>query len=137
MLRPPKRHRGTPPTRGAFATRSGPPTLQAGYWDAIHVVEVRPVDAATAHYKLTSTVMLSLDTDHSTKSSSSAAQLKLSGSMTRQAEEKHPGNKDDDHLKNVGRMLEEMENRMRDSLQARHPSRRHSSRLRAASAPTA
>lgn len=91
--------------------------LTAGNWDAIHVVEMRPVDAATAHYKLTSTIMLSLDTDHTTKSSSGSASLKLSGSMTRQTEEKHPGKSDGDHLKNVGRMLEEMENRMRDSLQ--------------------
>lgn len=93
--------------------------LTGGFWDAIHVVEVRPEDATTARYKLTSTIMLSLDTDHSTKSSKSGASLKLSGSMTRQAEERHAGSKDEDHLKNVGRMLEEMENRMRDSLQVR------------------
>ncbi|KAL1522700.1 hypothetical protein AB1Y20_017676 [Prymnesium parvum] len=91
--------------------------LTAGFWDAIHVVEMRPVDKETAHYKLTSTIMLSLDTDHSTKSTKGDASLKLSGSMTRQAEEKYAGAKDEDHLKNVGRMLEEMENRMRDSLQ--------------------
>lgn len=32
-----------------------------GTWDAIHVLEVRPA-AKTAHYKLTSTIMLALDT---------------------------------------------------------------------------
>jgi len=92
--------------------------LNAGFWDAIHVVEVRPQGGGEAHYKLTSTIMLSLDTDHSTKSSvPGAAALKLSGSMTRQAEEKQPFKSASDHLKNVGKMLEEMENRMRDSLQ--------------------
>lgn len=43
--------------------------------------------------------------------------FKLSGSMTRQMEETLPGSKDDEHLKNIGRMLEDMENKMRDSLQ--------------------
>lgn len=92
--------------------------VNAGFWDAIHVVEVRPAEKATAHYKLTSTILLSLDADRSTKSISGKPSLKLSGSMTRQAEETHSASKDADHLKNVGRMLEEMENRMRDSLQA-------------------
>ena len=49
--------------------------------------------------------------------------FKLSGSMTRQSEETLPGTKNDEHLKNIGRMLEEMENRMRDSLQVRAESR--------------
>jgi len=92
--------------------------LRSGFWDAIHVVEVHPQSAGQTKYKLTSTIMLSLDTDHSTKASvPDAGNFKLSGSMTRQTEETLPGTKDDEHLKNVGRMLEEMENRMRDSLQ--------------------
>jgi len=92
--------------------------LRAGFWDAIHVVEMHPKDGGKAHYKLTSTIMLSLDTDHSTKSSlPDQGFFKLSGSMTRQSEETLPGTKNDEHLKNIGRMLEEMENRMRDSLQ--------------------
>jgi len=95
------------------ATKKG---LKAGNWDAIHVVEVRP-SGATAAYKLTSTIMLSLDTDHATKASSGEPELKLSGSMTRQDTQSHPFKETGDHLKNVGRMLEEMENRMRDSLQ--------------------
>jgi capping protein (actin filament) muscle Z-line, beta len=44
--------------------------LRAGFWDAIHVVEMHPKDGGKAHYKLTSTIMLSLDTDHSTKARS-------------------------------------------------------------------
>ena len=47
--------------------------LTGGFWDAIHVVEVRPQAGGKAHYKLTSTIMLSLSTDHSTKSSGAPA----------------------------------------------------------------
>jgi len=93
--------------------------LRAGFWDAIHVVEVHPQGGSKSKYKLTSTIMLSLETDHAIKSSTQdpGAGFKLSGSMTRQTEDTLVGTQDDEHLKNIGRMLEEMENRMRDSLQ--------------------
>lgn len=91
--------------------------LESGGWDAIHVIEVRP-EGAEAHYKLTSTIMLRLATDHSTGSHSSG-ELKLSGSMTRQKEDRQSfkGKERTAHLPNMGRMIEDMENRMRDSLQ--------------------
>ena len=93
--------------------------LEAGGWDAIHVVEVRP-NGKRAAYKLTSTIMLRLSTDHSTGPKSSG-ELRLSGSMTRQQEQEFPAADDNAHLPNMGRMIEEMENRMRDSLQVRGP----------------
>ena len=89
--------------------------LDSGAWDAIHVVEVRP-SGGKATYKLTSTIMLRLATDHSLGPSSSG-ELKLSGSMTRQAEQTYSCSDSNSHLSNMGRMIEEMENRMRDSLQ--------------------
>jgi capping protein beta len=89
--------------------------LEAGGWDAIHVVEVRP-SGKRAAYKLTSTIMLQLSTDHST-GKESTGELQLSGSMTRQQEQEFNAADDKSHLANMGRMIEEMENRMRDSLQ--------------------
>ena len=47
-------------------------------------------------------------------------ELKLSGSMTRQAEQQFTATDASAHLANMGRMIEEMENRMRDSLQDVH-----------------
>ena len=92
--------------------------LEAGGWDAIHVVEARP-SGRSASYKLTSTVMLRLATDHSLDAKSSG-ELKLSGSMTRQAEQQLPiDGSPTSHIANMGRMIEDMENRMRDSLQVR------------------
>ena len=89
--------------------------LESGGWDSIHVVEVRP-GAGKASYKLTSTVMLRLATDHSF-GAGSQGELKLSGSMTRQAQQDLPAADSSAHLPNMGRMIEDMENRMRDSLQ--------------------
>jgi len=90
--------------------------LEAGGWDAIHVVEVRPLGGKRASYKLTSTIMLRLSTDHSVDTKSTG-EMKLSGSMTRQSEQELGAADDNAHLANMGRMIEDMENRMRDSLQ--------------------
>ncbi|CAK9174176.1 unnamed protein product [Ilex paraguariensis] len=56
--------------------------LQEGAWDAIHVIEVRPDEEGTAHYCLTSTVMLSLTTNNE-----SSGTFNLSGSIRRQVGE--------------------------------------------------
>ncbi|KAK6138838.1 hypothetical protein DH2020_027425 [Rehmannia glutinosa] len=53
--------------------------LQEGSWDAIHVIEVGPVEEETARYCLTSSVMLSLTTNHE-----SSGTFNLSGSIRRQ-----------------------------------------------------
>lgn len=49
-----------------------------GTWDSIHVVEVKD-NRKNAHYKLTSTVMLSITTD-----TPSTGSVSLAGSLTRQ-----------------------------------------------------
>ncbi|KAK9110578.1 hypothetical protein Sjap_018638 [Stephania japonica] len=83
--------------------------LQEGSWDAIHVIEVGPEEDGTSRYCLTSTVMLSLMTD-----AQSSGTFSLSGSIRRQM------NMDltvaDGHLCNMGRMIEEMESKLRNSL---------------------
>ncbi|XP_030514014.1 probable F-actin-capping protein subunit beta [Rhodamnia argentea] len=83
--------------------------LEEGAWDAIHVIEVGPEEDGTAHYCLTSTVMLSLTTDDE-----SSGTFSLSGSIRRQM------NMDlsiaEGHLCNMGRMIEEMEGKLRNSL---------------------
>ncbi|KAI3850247.1 hypothetical protein MKX03_025581 [Papaver bracteatum] len=83
--------------------------LQEGGWDAIHVIQVGPEDETTAHYCLTSTVMLSLTTNDE-----SSGNFNLSGSIRRQM------NLDlavtDGHLCNMGKMIEEMESKLRNSL---------------------
>ncbi|CAN1220789.1 Probable F-actin-capping protein subunit beta, partial [Linum grandiflorum] len=82
--------------------------LQEGLWEAIHVIEVGPQDEIT-RYCLTSTVMLSLTTDKE-----SSGTFKLSGSLRRQMKMDLPLT--DGHLCNMGKMIEEMEGKLRNSL---------------------
>jgi len=90
--------------------------LNAGNWDAIHVVEVKPSGGGKADYKLTSTVMLRVAVDHHIKSTGTGT-LNLAGSLTRQRETSLPAADHQAHVANMGRMVEEMENQMRDALQ--------------------
>ncbi|MED6118235.1 hypothetical protein PIB30_000861 [Stylosanthes scabra] len=82
--------------------------LEEGAWDAIHVIEVGPEDENT-NYRLTSTVMLTLTTDNE-----SSGTFSLSGSIRRQMNMRL--SVADGHLSNMGRMIEEMESKLRNSL---------------------
>jgi len=82
-----------------------------GTWDSIHVVEVQD-HQKNAHYKLTSTVMLGIETE-----TAAAGQVNLAGSLTRQEEKDFPVNDANPHVVNIGRMVEEMENKLRTTLE--------------------
>jgi capping protein beta len=82
-----------------------------GSWDSIHVFEA--IDRArTAHYKLTSTVILSLSTGNE-----ALGEMDLSGNMTRQIEADLPVDDDTSHIANIGKLVEDMELKMRNLLQ--------------------
>ncbi len=81
-----------------------------GGWDSIHVFEA--IDRArTAHYKLTSTVIL-----HLRAANDALGDMDLSGNMTRQIEQDMPVQNDGSHIVNVGKMVEDMELKMRNLL---------------------
>jgi len=83
-----------------------------GCWDSIHVVEVQEkTSGKTAHYKLTSTAMLWLQT-----SKAGSGTMNLGGSLTRQVESDSPVSEASPHIANIGRMVEEMENKIRNTL---------------------
>jgi len=90
-------------------SRKGQP--MKGTWDAIHVIEVRD-NKKTAHYKLTSTVMLTIETR-----TEATGSVSLAGSLTRQAEQDAPVTDAEPHISNIGRMVEEMELRFRTNLE--------------------
>jgi len=81
-------------------------TLKAN-WDAIHVVEVKE-GKGTAAYKLTSTIMVSIET-----SSKTTGKISLAGSVTRQQETSSAFDKKNSHILNIGRAVEGMENKLR------------------------
>lgn len=92
-------------------TAAPPGGATEGVWDSIHVFEAIE-RGRTTHYKLTSTVILSLST-----AAGSLGDMDLSGNMTRQVEQDLPVDNDDSHIANVGRLVEDMELKMRNLLQ--------------------
>lgn len=104
---------------------SGPGT--SGCWDSLHVFEVSERGGGrSASYNLTSTVMLSLGrrenggSSGSSSGSSSSGQLgtlDLAGSLTRQTNGDHAVTDAQSHIANMGRMVETMEAKIRNSLQ--------------------
>jgi len=89
--------------------RGGQP--MKGTWDSIHVIEVED-KKATADYKLTSTVMLTIETEDDKTGS-----VSLSGSLTRQeVKAQQTITKERTHLVNMGSFIEDMEIKMRLAL---------------------
>lgn len=83
-----------------------------GCWDSIHVVEVQEKSGGRqAHYKLTSTAMLWLQTNKD-----ASGMMNLGGSLTRQADMDCPVSDASPHIANIGRMVEDMENKIRSTL---------------------
>jgi len=83
-----------------------------GCWDSIHVIEVQEKSGGNkAHYKLTSTAMLWLQTNKE-----SSGMMNLGGSLTRQTEMDNSVSESNPHIINIGRMIEDMENKIRNTL---------------------
>lgn len=73
-----------------------------GCWDSIHVVEVQEKSGGrNAHYKLTTTVMLWLQTNKQ-----SSGTMNLGGSLTRQIEGDSAVTDAFSHIANIGKMVE-------------------------------
>ncbi|KTW30704.1 hypothetical protein T552_00416 [Pneumocystis carinii B80] len=82
-----------------------------GYWDSIHVFEV-PYGSRTVRYRLTSTIILNMVTQ-----SELLGQMNLSGNITRQIEQELLVDDLNSHIVHVGRLVEDMEIKMRNILQ--------------------
>ncbi|ENN71119.1 F-actin-capping protein subunit beta [Dendroctonus ponderosae] len=83
-----------------------------GCWDSLHVVEVQEKSSGrTSHYKMTSTTMLWLQTNET-----GSGTMNLGGSLTRQIEQDAVVNENNSHIVNIGKMVEEMENKIRNTL---------------------
>ncbi|KAJ1021600.1 hypothetical protein NDA16_003737 [Ustilago loliicola] len=108
----------------------------SGAWDSIHVFEATERASggskssstgtgASASYKLTSTVMLSLirrdqgeeDPTELQPSSTKVGTVEIAGSLTRQSEADYALPDFISHVSNAGRMIEDMEAKMRNQLQ--------------------
>ena len=93
------------------------PHVKAGTWNSIHVIEVSPVSPATkkATYKLTTTIMIAMDTAES--GDLTTGKTNLSGSLTRQTTVSQVvNNTTNPHLTNIGHIIEDLETDMRSNL---------------------
>lgn len=122
----------------ADASRRGAP--MKGVWDSIHVVEVQEQGKSGGVYNLTSTVMLSIRTK-----AKETGSMEVAGSLTRQAnvcfssslfflslfllslcsnsalfvaslQGEFPVDTHNTHIKNIGRMIEDLENKLRSHI---------------------
>ena len=82
-----------------------------GGWDSVHVFEATN-QARKATYKLTSTIMLYMGA-----SSDDVKDMNLSGNLTRQSQTTLPLDAPVSHVYNIGRLVEDMEIKMRNLLQ--------------------
>lgn len=86
--------------------------VKSGCWDSIHVVEaVEASNKASATYKLTTTIMLSMSVEKQ-----EVGETLLSGSLTRQTELTTGLSDTKTHISNIGRMIEDMETDMRSNM---------------------
>ncbi|GAB1219187.1 hypothetical protein ENUP19_0099G0042 [Entamoeba nuttalli] len=84
-----------------------------GTWDSINVIEVIPKGTSKAEYRLTSTVILYMETD-----CEATGKVGFAGSLTRQNEKVLSTTQKDSHIINIGTFVEETESRMRQILDA-------------------
>jgi len=85
-----------------------------GTWDSIHVFEVEETASNKANYRITSTIMLKIETNHTT-----TGLVSCSGSLTRQQETADVSiSKDNTHVSNLGQQIEKIENSMRTTIES-------------------
>ena len=89
--------------------------VNRGTWNSIHVVEVQELSKTQALYKLTTTVMLSMDVNRK-----ELGNTNLSGNLTRQTEKTKDIEGDNStgmvHITNIGKMIEDMEIELRSNM---------------------
>jgi len=92
---------------------AGDKHVKRGAWNSIHVVEVSDIVGGKSTYKLTTTIMISMDTNGKEAGSTS-----LSGSLTRQNTRSCGVNATvTPHLVNIGKLIEDMEIEMRSNME--------------------
>jgi capping protein beta len=101
---------------GAFLIhKDGPPDagLTHGVWDSVHIIEVREPASSNSlvDYKLSTSVFL-----HVKIGGEFSNETDLGAYITRQAEDKKKKTGEDSHLLHIGRMIEDMEISIRQSL---------------------
>lgn len=91
---------------------AGAKHVKQGSWNSIHVVECNVLPGGKAIYKLTTTIMIAMDTN-----GKESGVTNLAGSLTRQSEQTTTVTEEKSHLVNIGHLIEDMENEMRNNME--------------------
>lgn len=86
-------------------------SLKTGWWDSIHVFEVSHDSGKKFKYKLTTTVMIAM-----VLTDDKCGNVDLSGLRTQQETRVLERSVDTPHVANMGRMLEEMDTKLRNNI---------------------
>lgn len=88
---------------------------QTGFWNSIHVMEVSPISSTSkCTYKLTTTLLISIDPLSSSQISTQKNDTQISASTNRQLEKSFTVDKrNPNHLEHMGKLLEENEQFLR------------------------
>jgi len=86
--------------------------MESGWWNSIHVFECNEQKKGVYEYKLTTTVMVSMGMRNQL-----VGEVDLSGSMTSQETKQLPFTEANGHIANMGRMLEDMELKVRNAIE--------------------
>lgn len=87
--------------------------IDTGVWDSIHVIEAIDKHGGKYEYKLTTTVMISMNVKNQ-----ELGKVDLSGSMTKQATKIVKLDEDEKtHIGNMGRMIEDIELQVRQAIE--------------------
>jgi capping protein beta len=87
-------------------------SLEKGWWDSIHVFEVTADKDGYFMYKLTTTVMISM-----VLTDDKVGNVDLSGLRTQQDSKRLKVDADSPHIANMGKMLEDIELRIRNAIE--------------------
>jgi len=87
-------------------------SLKKGWWDSIHVFEVTHDKDNFYMYKLTTTVMISM-----VLTDDKVGNVDLSGLRTQQDSKRLENNVESPHIANMGKMLEDIETRVRNTIE--------------------
>jgi len=86
--------------------------LSAGSWNSIHVVECTEQKASMWEYRLTTTVIVSMQVKNE-----EVGVVDLSGNMTKQETKQSKVDVNAPHVTNMGKMIEDMELRIRNDIE--------------------
>ncbi len=92
------------------------PNVQKGYWNSIHHVDIGSIINGQSKYKLSTTVLVNIDVNVDNGDSDEKNFITITGALSNEVEQTNPVKISSDHIANIGRMIEDVEIKLRTNL---------------------